>query len=129
MGGMSPNTPPYLYTDKKYFRIASKSTFLCKTYWFPERERLVDYGKKMKTVEGHSWFHCTMQIDDDVNRTKYTKKPKIAYYTHPSFGVESIEDTDMKIDILVDEKNCMSFGKKPDHFRELEPSIWQKLFN
>lgn len=121
-GSMSikkPDTPTVLSTDKKYFRIAPKSTFLCKTKWYP----------KTRNYEASANFHCTMQIDDDVNRSEY-KFLKYSY-THPSFGVENIEDTDMKIDILVDEKGSTRLGDTgtvPDHFRELEPSIWQKLF-
>ncbi len=129
-----PDTPPYLETTKTYFRIPKESTFLCKTLWFPERNKGSKYHLKETTQ-----FHCTMQIDDDVNRTKYSKRdPKIWIFTHPEFGVDKIVDTKMKIDILVDEKNCKRLsdktlgetrGLKPDNFRELKkPSIWQKLF-
>jgi len=129
-GAMSlkhPDTPPYLETTKQYFRIAPQSTFLCKTFWFPESHRMD------RVYKAHSQFHCTMQIDDDVNRTHYSQRdPRIYTVTHPEFGVEKIVDTDMKIDILVDTKNCKAIKNKKivdDNFRELKkPSIWQKLF-
>jgi hypothetical protein len=69
-----------------------------------------------------------MQIDDDVDRSEYKYKPSKGAMTHPEFGVDSIKDTKMKIDILVDKKECKRIGGKPDYFREVEPSIWQKLF-
>ncbi|WP_193110958.1 hypothetical protein [Sulfurimonas paralvinellae] len=125
----APDTPPYLETTKQYFRIAPQSTFLCKTFWFPKK-----YSRLLEKVrEGHSQFHCTMQIDDDVNRSGYFQRdPRIYTFTHPEFGVDKIVDTDMKIDILVDEKNCKAIKNKKivdDNFRELKkPSIWQKLF-
>ena len=129
-GAMSlkhPDTPPYLETTKQYFRIAKESTFLCKTLWFEA------HSNRVRHYEAHSQFHCTMQIDSDVNRTLYTQRdPRISTFTHPEFGVERIEDTTMKIDILVDKKNCKAIKNKklvPDNFRELkEPSVWQKLF-
>ncbi|WP_345979704.1 hypothetical protein [Sulfurimonas sp. HSL3-2] len=119
-GAMSlkePDAPSALSTDKKYFRIAPKSTFLCKTFWYEYRKG--------------SSFHCTMQIDDDVNRTRYIDKEHSD--GHPEFGVDEIKDTMMKIDILVDEKNCRAnLGRDninaQDHFREVKQSIWQKLF-
>lgn len=129
-GAMSlhePDAPPSLETDKKYFRIAKESTFLCKTKWFPE-----DTAKRLK--EG-LWFHCTMQIDNDVNRTLYTQKdPSIYWFSHPEFGIDAIENETMHIDIAVDEKGCKAnLGpgniNAPDHFRELEkPNLFQKLF-
>ncbi|MGD9971379.1 MAG: hypothetical protein AB7S65_13140 [Sulfuricurvum sp.] len=118
-----PDTPPYLQTDKKYFRIAKESTFLCKTFWF----------EKGRYADAHSQFHCTMQIDDDVNRTLYYQKDPLIYsFSHPEFGVDAIENETMRIDILVDEKNCKMMENRrivPDNFRELEkPNLFQKLF-
>ena len=132
------DTPPSLFTTKKYFRIASETTFLCKTFWFEEH-----------TKNGHHYddsmqFHCTMQIDNEFNRTKYKKTPEAYWFSHPEFGVDELTNETMQIDILVDEKNCKAIKnmevlkngkvrtkrkKVPDHFRELEePSFWQKLF-
>ena len=120
-----PDTPPYLQTDKKYFRIAKDTTFLCKTFWFPE-DRNKATGKKTKA---HSWFHCTMQIDDDVNRTLYKKAPEAYWFSHLEFGVDELKDETMKIDMSVDEKNCKTLGEKLDRFRELEePNFIEKLF-
>ncbi len=130
MNNQAPDTPGFLETTKQYFRIALQSTFLCKTHWFEERNKGSKYHLKESTQ-----FHCTMQIDDDVNRTHYSQRdPRIYTFTHPEFGVEKIIDTDMKIDILVDAKNCTAnFVREKnmvlDNFRELKkPSIWQKLF-
>lgn len=126
MGGNTWDTPPGLETDKKYFRIAKDSTFLCKTKWFPE-----DTAKRMQEAV---WFHCTMQIDDDINRTLYQKDPIIYSFSHPEFGVDTIENETMHIDIAVDEKGCKAnLGRgninAADHFRELEkPNLFQKLF-
>jgi hypothetical protein len=123
MSFKNPDTPPYLQTDKKYFRIAKESTFLCKTFWF----------EKGRYADAHSQFHCTMQIDDDVNRTLYTQQDPLIYsFSHPAFGVDVIENETMHIDILVDEKNCKMMENRrivPDNFRELEkPNLFQKLF-
>ena len=110
--------PPILRTDKEYFRISKGTKFLCKTRWYAYNEK--------------SSFHCTMQINKDVNRTLYKKDEKIYAFSHPEFGVDEIEDTEMSIDILVDEKNCFTMKNKKqvlDYFRELEkPSVWNKLF-
>jgi len=130
-GAMSfkhPDTPPYLETTKEYFRIAQESTFLCKTFWFPESR-----DRTGRVYKEHSQFHCTMQIESDKNRTLYTQKnPSIWTFSHPEFGVDDIVDTTMKIDILVDEKNCRAIKNEKvisDNFRELkEPTFWQKLF-
>jgi len=115
------DTPPSLFTTKKYFRIPEETTFLCKTFWFEERE-----------FRGEHQFHCTMQIDSDVNRTLYEKSPEAYWFSHPEFGVDEMKDETMKIDILVDEKNCKTMKNRKevqDHFRELEePSFWQKIF-
>lgn len=122
MGFNKPDTPAYLKTDKKYFRIAKESTFLCKTFWF----------EKGRYADAHSQFHCTMQIDNDVNRMLYQKDPIIYSFSHPEFGVDAIENEMMHIDILVDEKNCRMMENRrivPDNFRELEkPNLFQKLF-
>lgn len=122
MGFNKPDTPAYLKTDKKYFRIAKESTFLCKTFWF----------EKGRYADAHSQFHCTMQIDNDVNRMLYQKDPIIYSFSHPEFGVDAIEKETMHIDILVDEKNCRMMENRrivPDNFRELEkPNLFQKLF-
>lgn len=120
----SPNTdtPAYLQTDKKHFSLAKESTFLCKTFWFDKR----------RDADAHSQFHCTMQIDDDINRTLYQKDPDSYIFSHPEFGVDTIKNETMHIDIVVDEKNCQAMENKkvvPDHFRELEkPNLFQKLF-
>lgn len=129
-GAMSlkyPDTPSSIESDKKYFRIAKESTFLCKTEYFAENP-----PKRMK--EG-LWFHCTMQIDDDINRTLYYQKDPLIYsFSHPEFGVDAIENETMHIDIAVDEKGCKAnLGRgninAADHFRELEkPNLLQKLF-
>jgi hypothetical protein len=119
------DTPPVLETDKKYFRIAKESTFLCKTLWVPK-----GYSRAYKrVVEGRSQFHCTMQIDSDINRALYYRQPRYIksnslVFNHPEFGVDEIKDTNMKIDILVDEKNCKKIpdekGNRDDYFRELK---------
>lgn len=120
MSSPNPDTPAYLKTDKKYFRIAKDSTFLCKTKWYASSQ--------------NSTFHCTMQIDDDVNRTLYQKDPVVYSFSHPEFGVDAIENEMMHIDILVDENRCKAnLGRgninAPDQFRELEkPNFLQKLF-
>lgn len=122
MGFNKPDTPAYLKTDKKYFRIAKESTFLCKTFWF----------EKGRYADAHSQFHCTMQIDNDVNRMLYQKDPIIYSFSHPEFGVDTIKNETMHIDIMVDEKNCQTMENRrivPDNFRELEkPNLFQKLF-
>ena len=130
MGLGHPDTPPYLQTDKKYFRIAKDTTFLCKTKWYPERRNRT----KGRITEAHSSFHCTMQINSDVNRTLYKKAPEAYWFSHPAFGVDELKNETMQVDILVDEKNCRAnLGRDninaPDHFREMEePNLWQKLF-
>ena len=123
--GSNPQTPSALFTTKKYFRIAKGTTFLCKTFWFPERRNRT----KGRITEAHSSFHCTMQINSDVNRTLYKKAPEAYWFSHPAFGVDELKDETMQVDILVDEKNCKTLGEKLDRFRELEePNLWQKLF-
>ena len=115
-----PDTPPSLVTDKKYFRIAKETAFLCKTYWYEYRQG--------------SDFHCTMQIGDGLNDNKFIPSRKFKSFvnqvTHPKFGVDEIKDETMKIDILVDEKNCKTVKNRkvvPDHFREV--GTWQKFKN
>ena len=122
----SPNldTPAYLQTEKKHFSLAKESTFLCKTFWFEKR----------RDIEAHSQFHCTMQINNDINRTLYQRDPISYAFSHPEFGVDTIGNNTMHIDIMVDEKGCKAnLGRgninAVDHFRELEkPNFLQKLF-
>jgi len=127
--GSNPQTPSALFTTKKYFRIAKGTTFLCKTLWFAERKKNTKYH-----LEESVNFHCTMQIDNDVNRTLYKKAPEAYWFSHPEFGVNELKNETIKIDILVDEKNCKAnLSRKqrslPDHFREMEePNFLKKLF-
>lgn len=120
IGGGEWDTPAYLQTDKKHFSLAKESAFLCKTKWYESSQ--------------DSTFHCTMQINNDVNRTLYQRDPVSYAFTHPAFGVDTIKNETMHIDIMVDEKGCKAnFGRgninASDHFRELEkPNFLQKLF-
>lgn len=120
--GNTWDAPSVLQTDKKHFSLAKESTFLCKTFWFDKRP----------DTEAHSQFHCTMQINNDINRTLYQKDPVSYASSHPEFGVDTIRNEMMHIDIMVDEKNCQTMENKkvvPDHFRELEKqNFLQKLF-
>jgi len=128
-GGMGSNgntkeIPAFLETNKRYFRVSKDTTFLCKTRWFEE------HGKGRLHYEAHSQFHCTMEINSDINRTLYSRNMKTYAYHHPTFGVDEIKDEVMNIDILVDKKNCKAIINKkvvPDNFRELkEPSLLKK---
>ena len=116
--GNNPTTPPTLGTFKEFFRIAKDTKFLCKTFFAP--------------IVNRSTFHCTMQINSDVNRSLYKRDEKTYAYHHPSFGVDEIKDTKMSIDILVDSKNSKTVIDKKvmqAEFKELEkPSIWNKIF-
>jgi len=73
-----------------------------------------------------------MQINSDIDRTLYHRNMKTYAYHHPEFGVDEIKDTEMNIDISVDEKNCFTMKNREqvlDHFRELEkPAFWKRIF-
>jgi len=64
-----------------------------------------------------------MQIDNDAEAF-FKKREDLFVFSHPEFGVDEIKNTDMKIDILVDEKNCKKVpdknGNRSDYFRELK---------
>lgn len=61
--------------------------------------------------------------DSDIERALYKKDDSTLMFSHPKFGVDEIKDTKMKIDILVDEKNCKAIKNGEiiqDNFRELK---------
>ena len=103
--------PAKLITDKKHYRIAEDTTFLCRTRWY-ESSR-------------DSTFHCTMQIGDGQGENVFIpiNEPK-THVTHPKFGIDEIQSETLHVDIDVDDEGCTAnMGREnlnaKDHFRTL----------
>jgi len=119
----SPDMPAKLLTDKTYYRIAESTRFLCRTDWFP----------KDHEDEGHSWFHCIMQIGDGTGENAFIyPDPQLRYATNPALGVDTLKNETLHVDIIADDDGCRAIGNggQKDYFRTLpkpEPTVWEKV--
>ncbi|MDR1975841.1 MAG: hypothetical protein LBQ18_02480 [Campylobacteraceae bacterium] len=118
--------PPTFITNKKYFRVAPDTSFLCRTTW---REWSND-------TEDKSGFHCVMKIGS--GDTKFYPKNEIGTtVTNPQFGVDEILSSNLTINIIADDNGSIAYydnrtGRWADKFREYVPhkkSTLQKLFD
>ena len=132
--------PGAFKTDKKYFRIAPETTFVCMS-----QDRIYEYERTKKDKEmdkkfGETDFMCTMQMKLDTEGGKYhyhecTKeeglhdiKRDCGSVSNPDFGVDGITSDTLHINILVDESKCetekfsapMKFVKVPANFKEID---------
>lgn len=146
-------TPIAFRTDKKYFRIAPKSTFVCMTehriYEYELSSRDKDLREKWSRNDKETDFMCTMQmkLDTDGGKYQYHECPVPAPMdsvgcfttTNPDFGVDEITSDTLHIDILVDKSKCTAlrysaprdFVKEPSIFYEApkpKPSLFKSLF-
>lgn len=137
--GMDRKETPNFTSDKKYFRIAPETTFICMT-----QDRIYDYELpkwRKEAIEkyGHTDFMCTMKMKLDTEGGKFhfnecTKEERLSdtqhrcgVMTHPEFGVDEITSDTLHIDILVDESKCqllrfrdnLNFTKESDVFCEI----------
>ncbi|MFZ2889351.1 hypothetical protein [Sulfuricurvum sp.] len=143
---------PYAFrSDKRYFRITPKTTFVCMT-----RNSIYDYEQSTSDKEttqrlGNTDFTCTMKMKLDTDGGKYhyhecTKEEsrndseyECGTMSHPDFGVDEITSDTLHIDIVVDESKCVkwrhlnhNFGSifEADSFQELpksSPSVMESL--
>jgi hypothetical protein len=118
--------PPTFITDKKYFRVAPDTSFLCRTEWR-------DWSQEKEPSGG---FYCAMKING--GDTKFYPKNEIGTrVTNPQFGVDEIVSSNLTINIIADDNGSIAYyedkmGKWTDRFREYIPpkkSIFQKLFD
>jgi hypothetical protein len=118
--------PPTYITDKKYFRIAPDTSFLCRTEW----------RKRLQEAEPSGDFHCVMKINSGDTKFYPTDEKWRTTVTNPQFGVDEISSSNLTINIIADDNGSVAYDGKPgveqDRFREYIPpkkSILQKLFN
>jgi hypothetical protein len=137
-------------SNKKYFRIAPETTFVCMT-----QNRIFDFERPKKEKElaekykPYGDFMCIMQMKLDTEGGKYhfnecTQKEfltetqhRCGSVSHPDFGVDEITSDTLHIDILVDESKCQllkisrfKVDREPDTFREVPkptPSALESL--
>jgi len=151
--GISKNQTPIAFrSDKKYFRVASETTFVCMTehriyeYELPQRDK--ELLEKWSRNDKETNFMCTMKmkLDTDGGKYHYHECPVPAPIdskgcfttTNPDFGIDEITSDTLHIDILVDKSKCTAlryraygdFVKESDTFREApipEPTAWEKV--
>jgi hypothetical protein len=81
--------PGTLFTDKKYFRIATESNHFCRTKFF---ERL---GTDL---------YCYMKIRDGEGKNQFIKPAKYNRVTHPEFGVDEMKSETFNLNIMADDE-------------------------
>ena len=107
-GGGHPLMPGTLFTDKKYFRIATESNYFCRTNFFTRRS----------SVE----IYCFMQIRDGQGENQFIKPTEYNRVTHPEFGMNEMKNETFQINILADDEGSKAYtGKETlqDYFRTL----------
>ena len=114
-GTTSLEMPSELRTDKKHYRIADETTFLCATKWFEDDE--------------YASFFCRMQIGDGEGDNRFVRiNESQTVVTHPRFGINEIKSETLHLDIQVEEERCTKFTLKrknvSDHFREAPRPWW-----
>lgn len=117
-GRRSREMPSELRTDKKHYRIADETTFLCATHWFEYDE--------------HASFFCRMQIGDGEGDNRFVPLNEAqTIVTHPRFGINEIKNETLHLDIQVEEKRCTKLTqerkKVSDHFREAPKPWWARM--
>ena len=121
-GGANPLLPGTLFTDKRYFRIAKHTQYVCRTEY---------YAWKYS-----SGFYCFMQIRDGKGENQFIQPTQYSRVTHPEFGIDEIKSDTLHVDILADDDGSKAYtGKETlqDHFRTLpkpppsSPSIGERL--
>ena len=117
-------TPVDFKTDKSYFRIAPDTSFHCRTIWHDNLE-----PKRAN-------FYCAMKIDSGDKEFHPTERNVWGEVTNPQFGVDEIIDSNLTINIVVDDNRSLLIdgipGYTQDYFREYIPpkkSFLQRLFD
>ncbi len=134
-GGMmsipGPNRPAKLKTDKKYFRVAKETNYLCITRFYT----------RIKDPVHSTGLVCHMEIGDGLGVNQFIPtNSKGTHVTHPEFGIDEITNDALIINMIADDENSkLANGKEvlPDYFRvlpkpkqpELKPSLWQQVTN
>jgi hypothetical protein len=103
--------PAEIATDKRHFRIARKTQYVCRTGYFERR-----HGSE---------FYCFMRIRDGEGENRFipTNRQETVV-THPEFGIDEIESDILQVDFLADDQGSKRYtGKEtlPDYFRTLSP--------
>jgi hypothetical protein len=124
-------------TDKKYFRIAQVTSFLCRT----EYHDFKGYSEEFKNASG---FYCIMQINSGYAEPRifirnWKKKPDGTSYLEyghnkdPQFGVDEIVNSNLTVNIIADDDgstyisnhdNNHTRGEVPDRLRDYIPPNW-----
>ena len=117
-GPRSLEMPSTLHTDKKHYRIAQETHFLCATEWHERFDQTV--------------FFCRMQIDDGQGENQFIPLDETkTEVTHPRFGIDDIMSETLHLDIQVEEERCIKFTrerkKELDHFREVPKPWWARI--
>lgn len=121
-GGKNPLMPANIFTDRRYFRIAKQTQYICRTEWYPR----LNHGI------GDTSLYCFMQIRDGKEENQFVHPYEgRKTVTHPEFGIDEIRSDTLHVDILADDLGSKAYtGKETlqDHFRTLpkpKPSQWQ----
>jgi hypothetical protein len=115
--------PAFLFTDKRYFRIAKQTQYICRTEYYAWKH--------------NSGFYCYMRIRDGEGENQfvhpYAGRQTV---THSEFGTDEISSDTLYVDILVDDLGSKAYtGKETlqDHFRTIpkpppsQPSMGERL--
>jgi hypothetical protein len=89
-GQASLTMPAMITTDKRYFRIAKETQYICRTKWY--------------AYDGHTTFHCFMQIRDGQGESQFVPtNEQQTVVAHPEFGIDEIKTDTLHVDILADD--------------------------
>ncbi len=102
-------------TDKRYFRVAPDTSFLCRTEYYE--------------VTNSPSFYCVMQIDsgDTIINPIILNGRETRIGTNSQFGTDSITNSTITINMVVDSSGSTFIGGpkgsgiKQDYFREYIP--------
>jgi hypothetical protein len=116
--------PGTLFTDKRYFRIAKQTKYICRTKYY---------------VRMHSTsLYCFMQIRDGVGANQFIRPTQYSRVTHPEFGIDEVKSDTLHVDIVADDLGSKANLNRDnvnaqDHFRTLPepqpplPSMGERL--
>ena len=121
-GGKNPMMPGTVFTEKRHFRIAKQTQYICGTEYYAWKHS--------------SGFYCFMQIRDGKGENKFIRPTPYSRVTHPEFGINGIKSDTLHVDILADDAGSKAYtGKETlqDYFRTLPkpppppPSMGERL--
>lgn len=137
VGISNKQTPIAFMSNKKYFRIAPETTFVCMTQHYTYEFERSKQDQELSQKFGDTDFMCMikMKLDTEGGKYHYHECPVPAPMdsvgcfttTNPDFGVDEITSDTLHIDILVDESKCKVLRHLNRQLFELEPDMFREI--